>query len=218
MQSNIYLSNLNKLLFYFFIVQSFIGCSKEKIDKRNDIEIGIVKKERLDDNNLLLTISFKNHSNKNYVIPNYFGYYLVHSMDGNKKYDASGKIGGKIITSEFYEKLDDKWLKLLYLYYNNTFYKKDKCNKLSDVISFNDLTYTSSILFLPHETERRITLVFNGHDFNQDTFTNKNTRLSLGLDLSNNFKILDSLLKKEKIDYTIYNKDLILKDSLFINK
>lgn len=216
-KSNIYQLSLNKLILSFLILL-LISCSKEKREKNNDIKIRIVKKEEIDENNLIITFLFKNNSVNNYVIPNYLGYYLVHTMNENKQYDAPGKIRGKIVSSEFSDKLDERYLKLFYLYYSNTFYKTDQCNKLSDFNNFNDLTYTSSLLFLPHNSERKIMLVFNAANFNRETFDNYNTRVSLSLDLTNNFKTLDSLLKKERIDYKVYDRDLILKDSLFINK
>lgn len=139
-------------------------------------------------------------------------------MKENKHYDAKGKIGGKIISSEFSDRLDEKYLKLFYLYYSKTFFKDDECNKLSDFINDNDLTYTSSLLFLPQNSERKITLIFNAHDFNQNTFYNQNTRISLSMDTSDNFKVLDSLLKKEKINYTVYDRSFFLKDSIYINR
>ena len=61
-------------------------------------------------------------------------------------------------------------------------------------------------------------MAFNATNFNRETFDNYNTRVSLSLDLANNFKTLDSLLKKERIDYKVYDRDLILRDSLFINQ
>lgn len=213
-KSNIYQLSLNKLILSFLTL-SLISCSKEKVEKNSDIKISIVKKEKIDENNLIITFLFKNKSVNNYVIPNYLGYYLVNIMKENKQYDASGKIGGKIISSEFSDKLDASYLKLFYLYYSNTYYKNDPCNKLSD---FNGLAYTSSLLFLPHNSERKISLVFNATNFNRETFYGQNTRVSLSLDLTNNFTILDSLLKRERIDYKVYNRNLILEDSLFINK
>ncbi len=215
-KSSIYQLRLSKLILFLPLL---LNCSSnEKFKDKNDIMIKIEKKEMLDDNNLIVTLSFKNNSNKNYVIPNYLGYYIVHIMQENIQYDAPGKIGGKIIASEFSNNLDDKHLKLLNLYYVNTFYKDDKCNKLSDFISFNELTYTSSLLFLPYNTHRKIIIVFNANYYNKNTLNNKSSRISLGLDFPKNFKILDSLLKKEKINYSIYDKSSILKDTLFINK
>ncbi|WP_300691567.1 hypothetical protein [Chryseobacterium sp.] len=216
-KSNIYQLSLNKLIL-FFLTLLLISCSKEKLEKNSDIKMSMVKKEKIDENNLIITLLFKNNSLNNYVIPNYLGYYLVHTMNENKQYDAPGKIGGKIISSEFSEKLDERYLKLFYLYYSNTFYQNDQCNKLSDFNNFNNLIYKSSLLFLPHNSERKITLVFNATNFNRETFENYNTRVSLSLDLTKNFKTLDSLLKRERIDYKVYDRDLILKDSLFINK
>ncbi|MDR6547608.1 hypothetical protein J2810_003693 [Chryseobacterium rhizosphaerae] len=214
--SNIYPLNLNKLI-VFFLTILLIGCSKERFDKKKDIEISILKKEKIDNNTLIISLLLKNNSNKNYVIPNYLGYYLVHTMKGNKQYDATGKIKGKIISSEFSEKLNEKYLKLFYLYYSNTFYKNDYCNKLSYFNDSNDLVYSSSLLFLPRNSKRKITLAFNSTDFNRKTFFNENTRIALGLDLTSNFNVLDSLLKAEKIDYKVYDRNLILNDSLFIN-
>lgn len=216
-KSSIYQLSLNNLILSFFAFL-LICCSTKKIDENNIIKTSIIKKQKIDENNLIITFSFKNNSKNNYIIPNYLGYYLVHTMKENRMYDAPGKVRGKIISSEFSDTLDEKYLKLFYLYYSNTFYKDDQCNKLSDFNNFNNLTYTSSLLLLPHNSERKITLVFNANKFNRETFHDKNARISLSLDLAHNFKILDSLLKKEKINYKIYDRDILLKDSLFINK
>ncbi len=85
--------------------------------------------------------------------------------------------------------------------------------------------YTNSLIFIPKKTEKKMFLIFNLYEPCKDSFRKCHgvfhddlSKIIVGIRDADDIKVLDSLLKKEKIDYNIYRKSLYLKDSLFINR
>ncbi|MDR6547606.1 hypothetical protein J2810_003691 [Chryseobacterium rhizosphaerae] len=222
-----YRLRLNKKYVFFFGILFFIlSCNQEKPNK-NQISASVIKKQKLDRNSLLLTLLFKNDSEKNYALSIFPEYYLVKSKGGIIYYgniDGGGlmNITGKIVSSDFADQMEDweKGSKLLNTFYKKTRYNYKEADKHLFSFAMHDYqAYASYILFLPKKSERKMIICFNSYKVNNETFYDKNTRVAADWEFfAPRAKILDSLLKKEKIDYTVYDRNIVLKDSLFINK
>ncbi|MEA1850505.1 MULTISPECIES: hypothetical protein [unclassified Chryseobacterium] len=210
---------MRRIVTIIFII--FLGCkdTKNEIYKDN-ISVNIAKKEMLDSNSLLVELWFTNNSTTNYLIPIFPNYML----ENRKK--LFNPVFGQIITSDFTDNIDYKMNILLENYTERYLYKGASHESYKMAVFADYEGYANSVLFIPKKTKRKMFLIFNLYENCNDTpqkcnaiFYDDVSRISFNIiNQSENIKALDSLLKKEKIDYTIYNKDLILKDSLFINK
>ncbi len=210
---------MRKLVTIIFII--FLGCkdNKKEIYSEN-ISVNIAKKEMLDSNSLLVELWFTNNTATNYLIPIFPNYVL----ENRKK--IFNPVFGQIITSDFTDNIDYKMNILLENYTERYLYKGSSHESYKMAVFADYEGYTNSVLFIPKKTKRKMFLIFNLYEKCNDTpqkcnaiFYDDSSRINLDIiDNSENIKALDSLLKKEKINYIIYNKDFILKDSLFVNK
>jgi len=219
---NTCLLRLNKKHIFLLGVLFFtLSCNDPKLNK-NEISVSVIKKEKLDKNSLMLTILFKNTSDKNYAFSVFPEYYLVKTKSGLIGYEDVGKIKGKIVSSDFADQMED-WEKgsmLLNTFYRKTGYDYKEADKqLFNFAMHDSESYSSYILLLPKKSERKMIICFNSYKVNNKTLFDKKSRISANWEFFEpRAKILDSLLKKEKINYHVYDKNPFLKDSLFINK
>ncbi len=199
----------------------FLSCKENKnLIKNSEVLIDIGKKEMLNHNSLLLELRFNNSSDTNYILPISPNYILKN----NKK--IFNPVFGHIIASDFTDNIDYKMNFLLEDYTEKYFYNDFSHEEFKLAVQKDYEGYKNSLLFLPKKTKKKIFLIFNLYENCNDSPQNCNgiffdnlSKVDLSIiNNSYNFKILDSLLKKEKLTYTIYNKNLVLKDSLFINK
>lgn len=207
------------LMSFFFI----FSCNKMKEDLNNrNIEISLQKKEKIDHNSLLITLLFKNSSDQNYALSIFPEYYLVKTKKGLIYSDDVGKIRGKIVSSDLADEMEDweKGNKVLFSFCKKTLFNyKNSESDFSSFLTSRDDLFSNYVLFLPKKSEKRIIICFNSNKMNNKTFNEKNSRISADWEFYEpRAKVLDSLLKSEKIDYMVYDKKIFLKDSLFINK
>ncbi|UKB85671.1 hypothetical protein LF887_08625 [Chryseobacterium sp. MEBOG06] len=199
------------------------SCNKLKEDLNNrNIEISLLKKDKIDHNSLMTTLLFKNNSDQNYALSIFPEYYLVKTKKGLIYSDDVGKIRGKIVSSAFADEIEDweKGNRILFSFCKKTLFNyKNSENDFSNFLNSRDDLFSNYVLFLPKKSERRIIIFFNSNKMNDKTFNEENARISADWEFYEpRAKVLDSLLKKERVDYKVYDRDLILKDSLFINK
>jgi hypothetical protein len=194
---------------------------KEDLNNRN-IEISLQKKEKIDHNSLLITLLFKNSSDQNYALSIFPEYYLVKTKKGLIYSDDVGKIRGKIVSSDLADEMEDweKGNRVLFSFCKKTLFNyKNSESDFSSFLTSRDDLFSNYVLFLPKKSEKRIIICFNSNKMNNKTFNEKNSRISADWEFYEpRAKVLDSLLKSEKIDYMVYDKKIFLKDSLFINK
>lgn len=211
---------MKKLVLIIFIL-SLLSCKEnKKIILNEEVSISIGKKEMLDDNSLLVELWFTNNSATNYLLPIFPNYVLV-----NRK-KIFNPILGRIVTSDFTDSNDYKMNILLEDYTEKYLYKGFSHQSYKMAISKNYEQYANSLLFIPKKTKKRMFLIFNLYESCNDSSQKCNAIFyddlsSIGLNIINdseNLKVLDSLMKKEKINYDVYIKPPYLKDSLFINK
>ncbi len=159
-------------------------------------------------------------------MPVYPEYNLVKSKGGIINYgniDGGSlmNISGKIVSSDFADQMEDweKGSKLLSTFYRKTYFNyKGADEHLLSFAMHDSEAYSSCILFLPKKSERKMIICFNSYKINNGTLFDKKTRVSVDWEsYEPRMKILDSLLKKENINYTVYRKIPYLKDSLLIN-
>ncbi|WP_370901598.1 hypothetical protein [Chryseobacterium gossypii] len=215
-----------KYVFLLGILFLNLSCYKKELYE-NEISVSIVKKEKIDNNSLLITLLFKNASDMNYALSIFPEYYLVKSKGGviyHGNIDGGGlmNITGKIVSSDFADHIVDweKGSKLLSTFYRKAFFNYKGADDYLFCFAGNNFeAFSSGLLFIPKKSERKIIICFNSYKINNETLYDKNTRVAANWDLFEpRAKILDSLLKKEKINYMVYNRNLVLKDLLFINR
>lgn len=210
---------MKKLLLIVFII--FLSCKENKKAIHNEeVSVNIGKKEMLDNNSLLVELWFANNSITNYLLPIAPNYMI----ENRKK--IFKPVSGRIITSDFTDSNDYKMNILLEDCTEKYFYKGFSHQLYKMAVFKNYEEYTNSLLFIPKKTKKRMFLIFNLYESCNDSsqkcnaiFNDNLSRISLNIiNDSGNLKVLDSLVKKEKIDYEVYIKSPYLKDSLFINK
>ena len=196
------------------------SCKENKKQIQNEIIVSIGKKDMLKSNSLLIELNFNNNSEINYLLPITPDYILE-----NKK-KMFNPVFGHIITSDFTD-INDYKIKFLLENYTEKYYYKGfshEAYKLAIQKYFEG--YMNSLLFLPKKSKKRIFLVFNLYEYCNDSlkkcngiFNDDMSKINLSIiDYPDQLKILDSLLKKEKINYKIYKKKPYFKDALLINK
>jgi len=192
----------------------------QKINRNEEVSVYIGKKDMLDNNSLMIELWFSNNSDINYLLP----VSPTYMLENRKK--LFNPVFGRIITSDFTDSNDYKMNFLLDDYTEKYSYKGFSRQSYKMAIYKDYEGFANSLLFISKKTKKRMFLIFNLYESCNDSpqkcngiFYDNLSKINLSIiDYPNNFKILDSLLEKEKIDYQVYRKLPYLKDSLFINK
>lgn len=219
-QSSIWLSNIKKYSLFLILI-SLLNCKKEEYVNQPLI-IEILSFKEVDKYNSYCTVIFKNRSNTNYILPTIGYVYLVKNKAGEISYEDVSKIEGKIVSSDFknrVENLSESSLKLQEIINKYIDYTKNKVNLPNDY--FDDFDrFSHAILFLPKNSESRVTIWFNAQNLNARTLEDEEKKVVLS-NIHEKFeekesKFLDSLSLKTNLTYQVYKNIPYLRDSLRI--
>lgn len=194
----------------------FVLTCKER--KKEDIEIYIEKKEQLNSHCLQIKLTIKNNSKQNYLVPVSPEFFLDNDM---KIVQA---IPSKIITSDFANNYDDRQEFVLQEFTEKKRYKGFSHQVYKMAISKYYEEYSNSLFFIPKNSERELVLAFNDYSYHNsadnrnEIFNDKFTKIKMNHYAKEDVITIDSLMSYNKLNYTVYRKNIYLKDSLYINK
>ncbi len=205
------------LILMFFIL--FQSCNKNKEYLHNkEISISIENKEMLNDNSLLVKLNFTNTTKTNFLIPITSNYRLENRRTFNP-------IFSNIVTSDF-TNINNGNYKIDFLindFNEKILFKGVSHDAFKMAILKNYESYSNSLLFLPKETKCSVYITFNNYTNCKSIkncnaiFQNKHTKILFDEYDKNVIKTIDSLVKKNNLDYKIYTNKIFLLDSLYIN-
>lgn len=215
-RSNIW---LNRTL---LILLLFCNCKKKDNKVEADLMVKVDSFKIIDSFNAYAILSFNNKTNTNYILPGLDFIYLTHTKGMFINYDDVGKIQGKIVSSDFQNiviKMSDESIKIQHMISNYTEFRK----KNISLCDLDDPTFFShQILFVPKNREVKLTVWFNANEINYQTLLDKNSKIILPhlYDIFNKYeyKYLDSLNAKSKLNYQVYINNLFVEDSLKVHR
>lgn len=219
-QSSIWLNNTKK--YSLFLILVFLLNCKKKEYVNQPIIIEILSFKKVDKNNSYCTVTFKNRSNTNYILPTIGYVYLVKNKAGEISYSDVSKIEGKIVSSDFKNRignLSEESLKLQEIIHKYIDYTKNKVNLPDDY--FDDFDrFSHAILFLPKNSESLVTIWFSAQNVNAHTLEDEGKKVVLS-NIHEKFeekesKFLDSLSLKTNLNYQVYKNIPYIRDTLRI--
>ncbi|MGS0747500.1 hypothetical protein [Halpernia sp. GG3] len=193
-----------------FFVQS---CNRKE---EAEVQISVANRQQLNNHCLQIKLIIKNNTKENYLIPIGPKFYL-----DNEKILYS--VPSQIITSDI-SKTNDKRDFVLQEFTEKNIYKYLARNVYKMMISQNYEEYSNYLFFIPKNSNKELYLVFNNYQYCNEMdncneiFSHKSTKIRVDSYTKKDIDYIDSLIKINKLDFTIYKKQPYLEDSLFVNR